>query len=101
MGLPVNFVSRVALPLFERMANRIRKSVIGKVMAHVHGFHIRYRWAVILIVIGSCIIVFFGMRELERAIVGLGLEQALMHFGAWAKIGEEAAEEVAKDVAKL
>ena len=70
-------------------------------MTHVHGFHIRYRWAVILIVIGSCIIAFFGFAELERALIGLGLEQALHHFGAWAEIGESAAEEVAKDVAKL
>jgi hypothetical protein len=67
------------------------KGRIRRAAAKFHAFHVRYRWAFALIIVGSSVIVLFGAHELGKALFGLGLEQLLLHLGLWAKGGESAA----------
>lgn len=83
------------------MATLIRTSWFGRALGRFHAFHIRYRWAFLLIAVSGTIIIIFGAGELGKALFGLGLEQVLLHVGEWARAAEPVAEEAAKDATEL
>jgi hypothetical protein len=60
---------------------RSARRLFGKAVVAVHTFHVRYRWAFVLIVVVLVATALWGFGEVGKALWGLTLEQVLLRIG--------------------